>query len=243
MEELINKSGDKQQIELFTALLAHDLKNPLSAQLALLEQLHKGKFGGINFVQSEVLNEIINSYKFMTEMLSSLLYAHKLDNGTIKINKTQVKLDELIITCIKEITALADEKCILIEFINKMQTELLFCGENYIRRVISNMLNNIVLYSYKNSKAYVILEEDTTFASIRFKSSGIPVKDDLKAHIFDKYNTGFHHNAGTGLGLYFCRRAIEAHGGTIALNQHNSDIEFIILLPKSSPDNAVLKFN
>ena len=171
MEELVpnEKIPLEKQKELYVATLAHDLKNPLNAQIIALEQFYKEKFGGITNLQKEILNDIISSSKFMHEMLSSLLSVYKLDNGVVKLHKTKVNLDQLIKICLKDISLMADEHCIFIQYQNNSISNTLFCDENYIRRVITNMLNNIVLYSYKNTKPLISVNEDTISFIIRFK--------------------------------------------------------------------------
>ena len=245
MKELAdnNNLALEQQKELYVATLAHDLKNPLNAQIVALEQLYNEKFGGLTLLQKEILKDIISSAKFMREMLSSLLSVYKFENGAVKLNITPVNIDELIKICLKDITVFAEEKCIFIEYINNLGNNTLFCDENYIRRVISNMLNNVIIYSYKNTKPLILLEEDSTAIIIRFKSNGFPINENLKSRIFDKYNPGSSKKSGTGLGLYFCKKVIEAHKGIISLNAQNSDIEFCVKLPKIQSGESVVKFS
>ena len=244
MEELADNQNItiEQQKELFVATIVHDLKNPLNAQIIALEQLYKEKFGNITPLQKDIINNIISSSKFMREMLSSLLSIYKFENGSVKLNKTPVNIDKLIKICIKDVMPFAEESCITIEFINNTQCNILFCDENYIRRVISNMLSNIILYSYKNAKSFVLLSEDNLFTILSFKSTGLPISENLKAHIFDKYTSGNSHKSGTGLGLYFCKKVIEAHDGIISLISHKSNIEFCIKFPKKQVKNNIIKF-
>jgi len=244
MEELAgNKHAElDEQKEIFTASIVHDLKNPLNAQISALEQIYHEKFGAVPVLQKEILNDIINSSKFMREMLSSLLCSYKFENGAVILNKTMTDIDNLIKICLKEILPLADERCIFIKYVNTLPDSTILCDENYIRRVLYNMLNNVTAYSYKNTSPAVILEGDALSLSLKFKSTGFPIKEEFKPHIFDKYNSSLHKKSGTGLGLYFCRQAIEAHGGIITLKSKNSDIEFCIKLPRMNKDNNITRF-
>ncbi len=244
MEELAdNKNINiEQQKELFVATIIHDLKNPLNAQIIAMEQLYKEKFGKITPLQKDIINSIISSSKFMREMLSTILSIYKFENGAVKLNKTKVKIDNIIKICIKDIMPFARENNISIEFINISHENTIFCDENYIRRVISNMLNNIVNYSYKKTKSIISLAEEESNLIISFKSTGFPISEDLKSHIFDKYISSYTKKAGTGLGLYFCKKAVEAHGGLITLKSDKSDIEFCIKLPKKHIEDDIIKF-
>ena len=232
----------EEQKELYVATIVHDLKNPLNAQIVALEQFYKEKFGGLTDLQKEILNDIITSAKFMSEMLSTILSVYKFENGAVKLNKTEVDIDNLIKICIKDVTPLADENCIFIEYINIASNNLIYCDENYIRRVISNMLNNMINYSYKNTKSVISLENDKIYEVMRFKSEGLPINKDLQLHIFDKYIPSSNKKSGTGLGLYFCKKAVEAHGGLISLKSQNSKIEFCIKLPIAYMSEGTIKF-
>ena len=245
MKELVSENCLKQekQKELFIATLVHDLKSPLNAQIIALEQLYKEKFGGITLLQKEILSDIIKSSKFMREMLSSLLSVYKFENGVVKLNKEPVDIEKTVKICLKDIIPLTDENCIFIEYLNLLQDNIVICDKNYIKRVISNMLNNLAEYSYKNSKALVVLEENGVNIIVRFKSKGLPISENLKSHIFEKYNTGLNNKSGTGLGLYFCKKVIEAHSGIISLNAQNSDIEFFIKMPKIEKTKNIIKFS
>ena len=198
------------------------------------------KFGSLNSQQREILDEVINSALYMREMISSLLYIYKYENGAVRLNKTEADIDKIIRECIKEVSFNAAEHSVSIRYINCISNSILYCDADYIKRIISNMLNNAVYYSYKQTKAVIKLEEDSLFMRISFKSFGIPIKEELKAHIFEKYNSGV--SAGTGIGLYFCKTAAEAHGGTIKLNSSGSDIEFNVILPKEQQSGGCLTF-
>lgn len=238
-----NKLNITKQKELYVATLVHDLKNPLNAQIIALEQFSEEKFGSINKLQKDILLDIISSSKFMREMLSSLLSVYKLDNGVVKLDKNLVDVDILIQKCIRNISTFAEYNSICIEYHNLSQSTIIPCDENYIRRVISNMLFNIVIYSYKNTKAVITLKEDYVSTIISFRNNGFPIDDKLQIHIFDKYTLGKNTKSGTGLGLYFCKKVVEAHGGIITLNANKSDIEFCIKLPKNKTGEDTIKFN
>lgn len=245
MEELADNNNLtlEQQKELYVATLAHDLKNPLNAQIVAMEQLYNEKFGGLTLLQKEILNDIISSAKFMREMLSSLLSVYKFEHGAVKLNIKPVNIDELIKICLKDVSAFAEYNSVFIEYINNTRNDVFLCDENYIRRVISNMLNNVIIYSYKNTKPLILVEEDSLFLIIKFKNNGYPINENLKSHIFDKYNSGSNKKSGTGLGLYFCKKVIEAHKGIISLNAQNSNIEFCVKLPKIQAGESVIKFS
>lgn len=238
-----NIDAEKQldlQKELFIATLTHDLKNPLQAQISSLELLSKGTFGQITESQKEIINMILESAGFMHEMLYSILSTYKYDNGMVKLNKEIFDIEKLLKTCIKEAFYLAKEKNIEIEYKNIIDNPNLYADESQIRRVIANLLNNAINYANKNTKILITILEDNNYLMLKIKNTSNPIPADIREHIFDKYvsESKMNKQRGIGLGLYFCKKVMEAHNGTISLNSYNTYNEFLICIPK---DKTLIK--
>ena len=244
-----NIDNDKKleaQKELFLATMTHDLKNLLQAQISSLQLLSKGKFGAVSENQKEILGMINESASFMREMIYSILSTYKYENGMVRLNKINFNIDELIQICIEESQFLAQEKDIVIEYKKKSDLSVVNADEGQIRRVISNILNNGINYAYKNTKIIVTTFEDQDNIYIKIKNVSEPIPENMRKRIFDKYvvGTGANKIRGIGLGLYFCKKVIDAHNGRIFLNAYDENNEFVIELPieKSEFKTSVLKF-
>lgn len=233
-----NIDAEKQlelQKELFIATLTHDLKNPLQAQISSLELLSKGTFGQITDSQKDIINMILESAGFMHEMLYSILATYKYDNGMVKLNKEVFDIEQLLKICIKEAFYLAKKKNIEIEYKSIITNTNLFADESQIRRVIANLLNNAINYADKNTKILIEILEDENFSMLKIKNISKAIPNNIREHIFDKYVSGSEMNKqrGIGLGLYFCKKVMEAHNGTITLNSYDKYNEFLICIPKN----------
>lgn len=232
------------QKELFLATLTHDLKTPLQAQISSLQLISNGTLGEINKSQKEIIDMIIESSSFMREMLYSLLSTYKYENGMVSLNKQNFNFDNLICICLKETAHLVQEKNIQFEYKNLATQSVLNADESQIRRVISNILNNAINYAYKNTKIFVVLQEYKDSFKLKIKNTSALIPEEIKQHIFDKYVSSLEtqHRRGIGLGLYFCKKVIDAHNGTITLNGIGTSNEFVIELPKVQDENIVLSF-
>lgn len=230
------------QKELFLATLTHDLKTPLQAQISSLELISKGTVGNINPSQKEIVDMIIESASFMREMLYSILSTYKYENGMVHLNKQDFNVDSLIKICMKETFHLAKEKHIEIDYKNLAIDSIINADESQIRRVFANILNNAINYAYRNTKIFVYFQEYKNSFKIKIKNTSAVIPENIKRQIFDKYVSGadLSQRRGIGLGLYFCKKVIEAHNGTISLNGIDNSNEFIIELPKFDK-NAVSK--
>ncbi len=221
------------QKEMFLATLTHDLKTPLQSQIRALELLNDGRFGNLNVEQKEITDMLLESSEFMRELLYSVLTVYKYDNGLIVLNKTKYDINEMLNTCIAEITYWAKGKNIRLEYKNFLDDYSVFGDEKYMRRVFSNIINNAVNYAYKDTFISIIVTREKEEVSIKIKNLSSPISEDLREHIFDKYISGMNQDKklGIGLGLYFCKKVIEAHKGKIYLRSNNIENEFVVNLP------------
>ncbi len=235
---------ENNQKEMFIATLAHDLKTPLLAQIKSLEMIKKGIWGSLNPEQAEIISIIIESSEFMKKMLYSLLEIYRLKSGKISINPEKFDSEILIQSCIKEINNLAKSCNINIKYTNSAVNTVIVGDKTLIKRVILNLLDNSISYAYKNSRIDITLNGDEQFLVIKIKNIGNEIKKEFSQHIFEKYVTGQNLNQkqGTGLGLYYCKVAVEAHNGEIILKNNKNINEFIIKIPKNYSSVNYLQF-
>ncbi|MCD7740038.1 MAG: PAS domain-containing sensor histidine kinase, partial [Candidatus Gastranaerophilales bacterium] len=244
-----NIDAEKQlelQKELFIATLTHDLKTPLQAQISSLQSISKGTFGCLNENQKEILDMVIESSNFMKEMLYSILSVYKYENGMVRLYKEYFNLSELIKKCIKEAANLAQEKKIELTYSEYINNKIVYADKNQIRRVLVNVLNNAMNHAYKHTTVYVDLCENDDYLITKIKNISAQIPQYISEHIFDKYVSGYDNGIrrGIGLGLYFCKKVLDAHAGKIKLNAYNTNNEFVIEIPKREVETAenVLKF-
>ena len=219
------------------------MKNPLQAQISSLELLNKGMFGELTSAQKEMVEMILESSKYMKEMLYSLLKSGKDNNGIIILNRSYFDLFKVVQKSVKETKDLALSKNVKIELTSSLtEKDKLFADEIQMCRVVGNMLNNGINYAYENSIVKIDLhrENDSIFFSITNKSDVIA--QSLKEQIFDKYVCGepLQRSNGIGLGLYFCRKVVEANEGNISLKSNGNDNSFIVELPILTDNHALI---
>lgn len=176
-------------------------------------------------------------------MLYSLLKSGKDNNGILMLNRTHFNLYKVVKKCIKEINDLALSKGIKIEISSTLkEDDLLFADEIQMRRVIGNMLNNGINYAYDNSKLKINMYKENKSIFFKMTNKSNEISQTLKKQIFDKYVCGepLQSSNGIGLGLYFCKKVIEANEGKIKLEANNNDNSFIIELPILSENHALI---
>lgn len=242
-----NIDADKKlenQRDLFLATLSHDLKNPLQAQISSLEMLYREYCGKIDEGHQEVMALIIESAKYMKDMLCTLLKTCKQNNGIIQLVYSRFDILSLMTKSIREVRDLGKIKNVEIKLSTQLKEneKLMYADENQLRRVIGNMLNNAINYAFENSVVDISVKLENGFYVFDFKNESEEISESLKVNIFDKYVCGnpLESNSGVGLGLYFCRKIIEAHDGTISLDNIGTKNTFSIKIPKLDEKSALI---
>ena len=204
--------------EMFFATLAHDLRTPASAQICSLELLLKGRFGKLNDAQKTVLEEMLFSEKYISEIISNILMVSKCDYNKLFLNKTSYDVTVQVNDVCNVLAKLAAERQQTISLVLPKTPIILHADKLQIQRVINNLVSNAIKYGLANSEIKICLDlrNDNFNFTITNKSVYIPKHKISK--IFDKFSASSSvcsNSASTGLGLYLSKKIIELHGGRI----------------------------
>jgi signal transduction histidine kinase len=94
---------------------------------------------------------------------------------------------------------------------------MLFCDGDLIVRVLQNLLSNAIRFTPSGGR--IRLDAALVkpgWAQFRVRDTGVGIASEALPYIFERYYRGnIHDRRSNGIGLYFCRLAVEAHGGTI----------------------------
>ncbi len=215
-----------KQIELeemredLTAMLFHDLQSPLGNVISSLELLGYEIPPNSSPTLTAMLDIATRSSYRLQTLIRSLLDINRLEAGH-PINEQGVVSLHKLIDEVYEFERPNFEK-LEIQFVRQITPDLsdVYIEEDMIRRVLVNLLDNALKYSsesqYITLSAKRIPGEDKAVISVIDQGMGIPKKH--RKTIFDKFQrvkTGDNFSKGLGLGLAFCRLAVEAHGGNI----------------------------
>lgn len=224
----------EQQKETFVATLTHDLKTPVRAQMRALEMLLHEKFGEINPDQKEILEETLNSNKYMSGMLENLLATYKYENDSANIKKHVFDINNLIQECCKELKYLASDKNISIDFYFEREKSELYADRLEIKRVIINLISNAINYGNENGYIIISSKYDAKSIIVSFADNGKGISEKELSKLFNKYGSYAKkfRQVGTGLGLYLSKNIIKSHNGEIyAESEEGKGSCFTIKLP------------
>jgi two-component system, OmpR family, sensor histidine kinase VicK len=226
-EEL--KIRDKVQTE-FINIAAHELRNPIQPIVGLAEILRskKEKIASTN-IYDEYLSIIIRNGRRLKDLTDNILDIARMDSQSINLNKQMVNIDTLILDAVEDITkdqgeVTHDVKLLCHNIDGKQELAdnkvvLVYADKGRIIQVISNLISNAFNFTKKGFVTITKrIEDGSVVVSVRDTGSGIDPQ--ILPRLFTKFTT--RSERGTGLGLYICKKIIEAHGGKI-WGQNNVD--------------------
>ena len=212
----------------YLATITHDLKNPASAQINMLNMLLNGKFGHLNSEQYEMIKLTQNSSKYISNLVGTILTDYECDSKIIKLNKTQFDLVELVDKICEENKSLYLDKNQILVFNHRNMDKCFIEGDKLqMARVIYNLLSNAVTYSNVGAKIDIFLYRYKNCVNFSIKNKSIPVSNKELKNIFNKFSktkiSRINKNS-TGLGLYVSKRIIELHKGKIYAHCNSNGI-------------------
>ena len=219
-----------------TQMIIHDLKNPLTGIKANLEIVGMEELRETQ----ECLDAAQRSCDLLFNMIQDLLDISKMEDGQLTLNKEPCNLEEIIGASAKEfeVTSLAENKEIVLE----MSPDLppLNCDRNLLYRTMSNLLINAIKYTGRGGTITVhALVVEGSF-QVRVEDTGQGIPDEYLEKIFEKFGqVESRSRSGTGLGLTFCRMAVEAHQGRIWVeSEEGVGSRFIFEIPENPSSDA-----
>ena len=208
----------QQQREDFVATLTHDLKTPVLATNRAVQFLLDGDFGPVLPEQREILETLLQSNSALYRLVQTLLEVYRFDSGVKELNIRSCNLPNTITQLVTEIMPLCQEKGVEITASFPADTREVPCDEAEIRRVIQNLIDNSLKFTPLGGSISVILEQSPDWVRIKVTDTGKGISEENKPKLFQRFwqagSTGRYY-ASTGLGLYLCRRIVEAHNGRI----------------------------
>jgi signal transduction histidine kinase len=211
-ESLSNAINELRELQKFkegmAAMIVHDLKNPL------------------NTILNQTKNVLVyDSANQMLTMVNNILDLQKYESIDMPTNKKKIILNTVIETSIFNTRYLSEQKNINIKNQTSRKYEV-FADPELTERIITNLLTNAIKYSPLSSSIKIISEpQGFDFIKINVIDNGPGISGNAKNHIFEKFTQLITQNSGltrsSGLGLAFCKMAVEAHGGKIEVEPND----------------------
>jgi len=204
----------------FISVISHELKTPVALIKGYVGTLRRKDVRWDSKTVQDSLTVIEDEADHLAELIENLLDASRLEAGALSINATDLALPRLAERVAERYRTQTDKHKILVDFPNDFPVVL--ADEQRINQVLLNLISNAVKYSPKGGEVRIggQVRPEHIVVCVQDQGSGIPPGD--IPHIFDRfYRAGETARTikGAGLGLYLTRAILEAHGGSIWVDQ------------------------
>ena len=195
-------------------MLVHDMRSPLQVMLAHLELLREDIRGD----SVEDVEGAIGGAARLNRMTNSLLDMSRLQAGRMPVQRSVIDLSALAQSVVSSVRVLQPTRNIAVETRGDAECN---CDPELTRRIIENLVSNALKHTARDGQVRVVISGSSNKASIAVNDEGPGVAPEKRSRIFEPYSAeGLKSSTGygsSGLGLAFCRLAVEAQGGAIRI--------------------------
>jgi signal transduction histidine kinase len=218
------------------SMIVHDMKSPLSGIMGSLDYLAKIPPGAKEY--TGIISVAKNSANNLLNLITNLLDISRMEEGKLSLNLESEKIGQLLapITDQFKLLSKSEDKEFHIEF--EQDLPQVRVDRNIITRVIVNLLTNALHHTISGGKIWLKTKKIDEKLQLCIADDGVGIPEEYRERIFEKFVQVERKRArlrtGTGLGLTFCKMAIELHGGKIWVeSKPEKGSAFMFTLPVS----------
>jgi NtrC-family two-component system sensor histidine kinase KinB len=228
------------------SMVYHDLRAPLANVVSSLDMLS----GMINIGDDEDVESIMkvafHSTARIERMINSLLDINRLESGQEIVTQRAIDIVSLVSDATKEVEQLVESRNqeLRVQVPEEEKRTPVWVDGEMILRVLINLLENAVKFSPDQGQIMVNARLEDTWVEVSVQDMGPAIPESERERIFNKFTRlrGKDKLSGLGIGLAFCRLAIEGHGGRIWVeSENNKGNTFSFTLPVASEEQLSAK--
>ncbi len=223
-------------------IIVHDLRNPLSLARVGVEatQMFLPPDSGEDVLQGLAL--ALQGIAQLERRTDILLAVNRLETDRQMLNVTSLRLEELIERAADFSSFEAQERQVRVIMDVKGDLPAVYGDGEVLEWVLGELLHNAIRNSPSSETVRILARADAGGITVAIEDQGMPIPEGQRAHLFEKFfrTQAYDGRRGSGLRLYFCRLAVEAHGGQIGVEcEPEQGCRFVIHLPLTPPKQGL----
>ena len=230
--------GDREELEQvktdLTNMIVHDLKGPLGGILTVT-QIALRKRGAVPDPHARHFEQIQRSARDLLRMIENLLEIDQMDEGCLQLRLELVDVAQLLTECADEFCAAAEMTGQTLHITVGDDVPVLTTDRWLLRRVLNNLVLNAIRHSGATGRIDLAAEYSHRAVRLCVTDRGRGIALEEQRHLFLKHRRRSRHDHSrddTGLGLVFCKMAVELCGGTIDVRSTpGAGTTFTVTLP------------
>lgn len=194
------------------SMVSHDVRTPLAIACTYVDALDE-RFHGEEQV---VLRQVKDELDHVTRMVETILSALAVEAGAVPLVRRDVDLVRFLHEAATSAGTVAEGRRITVRA--SSVPLVVPVDEDRLRQVVHNLLLNAVQHSPPGMPVEVTLEPHRDGAVIAVIDQGPGVPVDAREAVFERFRSGVRRGSGTGIGLFVVRTIVEAHGGSVGVD-------------------------
>lgn len=223
------------QKERLTGFVVHDLKNPVNAMDLHAQLLLRDP--SLSPVARESVLSIRDEARALLRLVLNLLDISKSEEGQLVVKSQVLDLGRLVSEVLEAHQVRAEVTGVTLH--GAVAPREIVADLDLLRRVLENLIDNALRHAPPGSQVQVSCEERGAEVILRVADAGRGIAAELRERVFERFVQleapgGGASRGGRGLGLTFCKLAVEAHGGRIWVEDASPGALFCVALPHAS---------
>ncbi len=219
-------------------MIVHDLRNPLTGISGFLDLMLALEKGTLTEHGLEYLQTAKRSTTAVIDMVSAVLDVSKMEAGEMKLHLAECDLVRMAVDLMSGMQSLKEGREMVLDAPPAPVTVV--ADGDLVLRVVQNLLGNALKFTPSDGWIRLGIEPDDNRVCVRVRDNGPGIPAEYRVRIFEKFGQVEARANGqkysTGLGLTFCKLAVEAHGGSIGVESEvGKGSTFWFVLPKNGP--------
>ncbi|MDP8207182.1 MAG: hybrid sensor histidine kinase/response regulator [Candidatus Electryonea clarkiae] len=218
-------------------MIVHDMRTPLTGIKGSLDVFKILRKEHLDENEAKLLSSAQSGSAKLIEMVSSLLDLNRLESGQMPLDIIESDMVATIQEAIKIVGEPVNDVNLIFN-----PTEAVLPGKydkDIVRRIVTNLMSNAIKFSEANDDINIDIRRDEDKIVFSIKDSGPGIPAELHEKIFEKFGQAEikkeHRGYSSGIGLAFCKLAVEAHGGEIRVESEvGKGSCFIFNLPEAN---------
>ncbi|EKD34090.1 MAG: Sensor protein [uncultured bacterium] len=227
----------EEQRDQLVLMIVHDMRSPLTGILGyteLLETNLKKKTGCDDLVQD--VKELRESGKALYHQISTILDISRMESNAMPLEMDSCDLRTVVSKALTSLGALVGDATIIYAPPAKVVTA--FCDPEITRRIVENLTANAIKFAGRDGLVHIDLSHEANGVKVMVSDTGPGIPPAYHQRIFEKFGQVAARQEGkrysTGLGLTFCKLAVEAQGGQIGVQSEvDKGSRFWFILPSA----------
>ncbi len=218
----------------FSRMMVHDLRGPIAGVLGAIDLLREAREP--DSADLRLLDLAERNARRQLNLVEGILELSRLEGGSMPVRHEEVRLPAIVDEVLARAAPAAEARGLTLASGLPPELPAVRADAGLVARVLENLVANAVKFSPHGSGPVRLtgrVEADQIVVTVR--DSGPGVEESLRSRLFEKFAVGSLPGRGSGLGLPFCRLAIEAQGGRIWLESSGPSAAFSFSLPLATP--------